>query len=764
MVRGLWLCAWAACALLALVSAEGPGGGGSLRGALEALQRRQRARLLRAQPAPAAPDYDLYDLLPPDYVDPEYTATDDLDDEPNTKYIIKVLGDDETPLTGYEYKIVKKKSSISNSGSPLENKESPFRERSRHSDNDRLRELFMDKDEGETRKEESPEKDEKDAEYALLLGQLWSKYKNRYRSNHEATSGVMKLYKEKDIKKRLPDNWGPVAFKRKRSPNININNDNAGLDDYLGDALIKNDKTYLPDDDRNDMTEEYTIAFQPLDDEGIEDFSDEDQYQYDGIQKRFPVTKRSSGSFDSGRNVPNKRFVQGKNKYELAKQFRSSSGTDPKVVKDLSKIFGDPDDTMKLPVKRSSKSEDSHESKPPQVAIASHNHTHEHNASQVHNDDSHELHSQNIHHPGTSGKETDVDTGSNINKPITVKKKSIDWSNYFGIDKRKQKFLSSGEELNQDKLPKQYFNTFNKEVILPIDTLRKHSYVKKNIKAAKPSEEREFKMETGKNIASQSTDKKDGNKQGETKFDDIDQKLKNMEGYIVDEALRYSEVGDELDSKEEQELKEQMITRLAAAYSLEKMRKALKEFKQSLQIQKHESDFEPSSDSIEDAKNANIPSGDFENERGVGLYVSGKTGNRLSDDLGERTRPPAPSAGSIDVAAERAGGCPVLGRAAARCRSVGAVGGRRARLFLPLCSLHQICYLCGEAPPTACDLAFLSEADTACGGDAACARAARGALMALRQLQDALADELDAAGECDAGPCLIARQRPLRRR
>lgn len=49
---------------------------------------------------------------------------------------------------------------------------------------------------------------------------------------------------------------------------------------------------------------------------------------------------------------------------------------------------------------------------------------------------------------------------------------------------------------------------------------------------------------------------------------------------------------------------------------------------------------------------------------------------------------------------------------------------------------------------------FLSEADTACEGDTFCQRSARSALMALRELHDALSDELD--GECEASPCLPA--------
>lgn len=38
--------------------------------------------------------------------------------------------------------------------------------------------------------------------------------------------------------------------------------------------------------------------------------------------------------------------------------------------------------------------------------------------------------------------------------------------------------------------------------------------------------------------------------------------------------------------------------------------------------------------------------------------------------------------------------CPVLTKIVQRCRGVDMLAGDRGQLFLPLCSLHQICYLC----------------------------------------------------------------------
>lgn len=135
------------------------------------------------------------------------------------------------------------------------------------------------------------------------------------------------------------------------------------------------------------------------------------------------------------------------------------------------------------------------------------------------------------------------------------------------------------------------------------------------------------------------------------------------------------------------------------------------------------------------------------------------------------------------VSAGAAGACPVLAKIIERCHGVDMLAGDRGQLFLPLCSLHQICYLCvslilvsniinhivwvlisymieyfiyhqGEATTTTCDLVFLSEADTTCGGDMGCQRAARSALMALQELHSNMADEMN--GECEASPCLPA--------
>ncbi|RVE51142.1 hypothetical protein evm_004285 [Chilo suppressalis] len=772
-------------AAVAVACAGADRGGSSLRGALEALQRRQRGRT--HGPYAPQPDYDaFYEFVPPQaYPEIDYPVdVEDIDEESNPKYIIKLLEDEERSPEAYEYRVIKKKNSRSVAEKSNNKKESAFRERSHHSDNERLRDLFIAKNEAEENEKGLDDRAQNDAEYALLLGQLWSKYKyNKVHPNNveQSPQGVVKLYKEKVVKKRFPDNWGPIAFKRKRSSDSEMDHPNTPEYEGRKHGDILNDPSFnayeVADDDKDDLREEYAIAFQPLDDDTLTDLSDEDQYVYDTVEKRFPVTKRSSGPYNYG--MQKKRFALDQNKYEKTKTFRSSSGTDPRIIEDLSKIFGGADtDIIKNPVKRSSDhDESSHESKPPKLATMHHNHTHDHSNSTKHDDESHEHHEHGImHHPRISGKEEEIvhhhdhSDNSESRKPINIKKKSIDWSDYFGIDKRNKNHhqVSFINDPTQEKLGRQYFETFNKEVIYPLNSFRQHNNVKRNFVQPKATEEND----KTRDVSSLTNDKRDTASDNDAKLDNIDRKLKTMEGLIVDEALHYSEVGEELDSKEEQEMKEKLLSRLAAAYSLEKMRKALKEFKQSLQTQKSESMHQSSSPMPTDEAKAkrvavkkekveinDIPifnkaiqhNDDFEDEQGAGHYLNGKIEEQFSEGYmggSGRHRTPVLSTGSAT------GSCPVLGKIIQRCQGVDLLAGDRGQLFLPLCSLHQICYLCGEAPPTTCDLVFLSEADTACEGDMGCQRAARSALMALPELHDSLADELD--GECEASPCLPA--------
>lgn len=612
----------------------------------------------------------IYKLL---FTEPDYTVdAENVDEETTPKYIVRLLGN-ERPSEAYEYKIIKKNSAYSR---PNTRQLSPFRERTQHSDNDRLRDLFSDREREEEEEENRHilENDgENDIEYAVLLDQLWSKYKNnqgRFKSDDKNSEGVIKLYKDKIVKKRYPNNWGPVAFKRKRSPASNM--DRSVLPDNNGNENMREDQGLFnanynsydvsnndDDNDKDDMREEYAIAFQPLDDDSLSDLADEDQYTYENIEKRFPVTKRSSGSYNNY-NSQRKRFATNQNKHNT-KTLRNSAGTDPKIIGDLSKIFGNSEsDFIKSPVKRNTDSvEGMHDTKPPTLIIHQ-NYTENNQNTTLHDDHSTDDHASNIHPPGVFGKEDHAhnDHGLDHNpdhkhnhdqdqhphdddkqneKPIKIKKKSIDWSDYFGIDKRFKKSVSFVNNLNEDRLKKQYFDTFNKEVIYPLNSFRKNNYAKRSYVQPKPNMESDIQVNDQSHAQAE---KRNSETDNESKLDNIDKKLKNMEGLIVDEALRYSNI-EEIDSKEEQEMKEKLLTELAAAYSLEKMRKALKEFKQSLQMQKASSARSSPDKRVvikkEKAQMTNdIPTQfekieDFEDEQGAGHYLNGKMEEQLSE-------------------------------------------------------------------------------------------------------------------------------------
>ncbi|XP_065345368.1 probable serine/threonine-protein kinase kinX isoform X1 [Cloeon dipterum] len=126
-----------------------------------------------------------------------------------------------------------------------------------------------------------------------------------------------------------------------------------------------------------------------------------------------------------------------------------------------------------------------------------------------------------------------------------IKKKSVDWSQYFGMDKRR-----SLDEMDDDerKMMERYYRTF----ALATTLKRKRSTP----------------------ITVQS---------GDPKLDDMEHKLRVMEDLIVDEAVKYTGAHQGTDDPVDvKKVKDQVLKQLAAAYSLEKMRQGLAEFRSSL--------------------------------------------------------------------------------------------------------------------------------------------------------------------------------------
>uniref|UniRef100_A0A8D8WJU7 Uncharacterized protein n=1 Tax=Cacopsylla melanoneura TaxID=428564 RepID=A0A8D8WJU7_9HEMI len=115
-------------------------------------------------------------------------------------------------------------------------------------------------------------------------------------------------------------------------------------------------------------------------------------------------------------------------------------------------------------------------------------------------------------------------------KPIIVKKKSVDWSNYFGIDKRKKKSYKRNTSENWPVEQYMYHNELN------------------NIEAK-----------------------------------DIDTKFRDMEDMILDQVIKYTGAHEGIRNPEQlHRIKQKIMAQLATAYSLEKMRHTLDEYKSTI--------------------------------------------------------------------------------------------------------------------------------------------------------------------------------------
>lgn len=131
-------------------------------------------------------------------------------------------------------------------------------------------------------------------------------------------------------------------------------------------------------------------------------------------------------------------------------------------------------------------------------------------------------------------------------------KKSIQWGKYWGLDRKKK----SGDDWFMNSHNIQH----NKHDEYPIKSFRHHDDV---------SERKPITL-------------------NEEKLQNMNQKLKNIEDLIIDETVKYTGSHEGVSNPEEiQKLKDHVISRLATAYSLEKMRRALDKLKQSVDNERH---------------------------------------------------------------------------------------------------------------------------------------------------------------------------------
>ncbi|KAH8372249.1 hypothetical protein KR093_010772, partial [Drosophila rubida] len=316
-------------------------------------------------------------------------------------------------------------------------------------------------------------------------------------------------------------------------------------------------------------------------------------------------------------------------------------------------------------------------------------------------------------------------------------KKSIDWSQYFGLDRKKK-----SEQLSE---------------FLCVCSA-------------------ELKKDNNEELEEEAQKKKKRELDPE-KLESMDKKLQSIEDFIIDETIKYTGAHEGINNQEEiRKLKEHVLARLATAYSLEKMRRALDKLRQSVDAENHLLRNVIDSDSEENSLDERWPS---KNRYSVKKEQPDEQAEDLQESKKKRSgymRYPDPpnameEAMSLNGAPYEAlndaylgnknyiigsNQCPVIESMAERCRSVDLISGDLNQELLPLCGVHQICYLCGTSQ-VACDYQYLAEADTICGSSNDCQAAARSVLMILRGTPGRQLGPR----ECLKNPCLYRAMREI---
>ncbi|CAH1120945.1 unnamed protein product [Ceutorhynchus assimilis] len=319
---------------------------------------------------------------------------------------------------------------------------------------------------------------------------------------------------------------------------------------------------------------------------------------------------------------------------------------------------------------------------------------------------------------------------------IQIRKKSIDWSDYFGLDRRKKS--DSNEGLDNEWLMERYHKAIaitpkKRNAELPIQSLRNHD---------NPQQRGDFH---GKE---------------EQKIIEMDKKLEKLENKIVGDALKYTGAHQvETDSKENQQIKDNIISRLAQAYNIEKMRNALEEYK--IEVEKARKEVEKARQEVKKANTDDRQFSDYTMEE-KRVSVPRKEAIDDSRDNGEpdnnikcRTAEECheqnfkiPS-GVLDNHFSNLE-CPAIQRA---CNDVASLVGHYGHVFEPACTLHQMCLLCSNnswfSPTRQCNSLFITKAFELCLGKDECKKEARRSLRYLLDINKSLQAQTALTDECE---------------
>lgn len=196
-----------------------------------------------------------------------------------------------------------------------------------------------------------------------------------------------------------------------------------------------------------------------------------------------------------------------------------------------------------------------------------------------------------------------------------------------------------------------------------------------------------------------------------SKIENMDHKLKAIEDLLIDETIKYTGAHEGIVEPEDiKELKDHVVSRLATAYNLEKMRHALDKIKNNMEEEQHleaneipdESDdkkakrvavkkekveFDHSGHKPEDAPKKvvhEVPKNTMEDDEDK---KKKKKRNGIDDLLEENAAAEFEAASLNDQ-------CMILDNLEKRCKGVDALSGDLHQDLLPACGVHQLCYLC----------------------------------------------------------------------
>lgn len=272
----------------------------------------------------------------------------------------------------------------------------------------------------------------------------------------------------------------------------------------------------------------------------------------DSRKKRFPVRKRSA-------------------KPIAEDQKPNASGTSAKVSNDLQTLFGD----VNAKKKRSTEDELVHKATE-EAHKADKKKGHEYKEPEEEEEDEeeteHEHDPDHNEHEGDDSEEEEDDEDRKKKRDVSVKsapevvkdeqiipgdltdlkkKKNAGWDKYFGYDRRKKK--------RSDGLINGKYQSM--------------------IQLQRPDDSQ---------VSNEGDAKRKKKQMDPEKLDSMDEKLKNIEDLIIDETVKYTGAHEGVSSPEKiQKLKDHVISRLATAYSLEKMRIALDQLRENVDTERH---------------------------------------------------------------------------------------------------------------------------------------------------------------------------------